>query len=143
MTDKDPLHVVAAVIIRNSKVLACRRAPHKDAAGEWEFPGGKVETGESSHAALSREIFEEMGIICRPLHTLDISDTRVGSNVVRLETVICAIDDSAAIQSSDHDGFLWLEAENLASIDWAKPDLPAVQLLSRQGNLASLTAEVS
>jgi 8-oxo-dGTP diphosphatase len=135
VTDRNPLHVVAAVIFRDSKVLACRRAPHKAAAGEWEFPGGKLEAGEKPHAALAREIFEEMGIVCRPLRTLDISDTRVGTTVVRLETVICKIDDSACIQSTDHDAFLWLEVGELASISWAKPDLPAVQLLLGQDNL--------
>ena len=56
------LEVVAAVFVRDSTVLACRRAPGKTAAGKWEFPGGKVDDDETSEAALVREIHEELGI---------------------------------------------------------------------------------
>ena len=58
--------MVAAVISDDEgRVLACRRAPHKSLAGLWEFPGGKVEQGESTHDALCRELREEIGIEVR------------------------------------------------------------------------------
>ena len=59
-TSSRTLQVVAAVIVRDGAVLACRRAPHKDAAGRWEFPGGKVEPGESDEDALKRELRERL-----------------------------------------------------------------------------------
>jgi len=53
------IHVVAAIIIRNEKVLATQRG-HGEFAGGWEFPGGKIEEGETPEKALAREIKEEL-----------------------------------------------------------------------------------
>lgn len=91
MQENPPLHVVAAIIVADSKVLACRRASHKAAAGLWEFPGGKVDPGEDAHAALIREIKEELALDCETIHTFDVSDTLVGTQIIRLETIICKI----------------------------------------------------
>ena len=55
------MRVVAAIIESNGELLACRRASHKSLAGKWEFPGGKVEPGETEQQALVREIREELG----------------------------------------------------------------------------------
>jgi len=65
METSNPIHVVAAIFTKGKKVLACRRASHKNSPGLWEFPGGKVENGESSFAALEREIKEELGFQCK------------------------------------------------------------------------------
>ena len=54
--------VVAAVIVRDSRVLVCRRKRHGDHPLQWEFPGGKVEPGEDLESALVRELAEELGI---------------------------------------------------------------------------------
>ncbi|MDN8540031.1 pyrimidine (deoxy)nucleoside triphosphate diphosphatase [Erwinia sp. BC051422] len=56
------LDVVAALIVRQGKILLAQRGPHGDQAGLWEFPGGKVEAGESQPQALQRELKEELGI---------------------------------------------------------------------------------
>jgi 8-oxo-dGTP diphosphatase len=56
------LQVVAAIIERSAGVLICRRRPDQSHALQWEFPGGKVEPGESPAAALARELEEELGI---------------------------------------------------------------------------------
>src|SRR6202453_1772668 len=54
--------VVAALILREQKVLICQRRPDQAMALKWEFPGGKVEDGESAEEALARELQEELGI---------------------------------------------------------------------------------
>ena len=54
--------VVAAVMERAGRTLVCRRRPDQPHAGKWEFPGGKVEPGETPQAALARELFEELGV---------------------------------------------------------------------------------
>ncbi|MEY4320737.1 MAG: hypothetical protein RLZZ471_678 [Actinomycetota bacterium] len=132
------LHVVAAIIVQGSRVLACRRASHKAAPGKWEFPGGKVDLGEGSHDALVREIKEELGLDCQAIRTYDISDTPVGNQTIRLETVICKIPLIPYLASTDHDGFIWLLPGEISSLDWAEPDLPAVQRLSLLGAFESL-----
>ena len=56
------MEVVAAVFTDGERVLACRRREHLMAGGRWEFPGGKLEAGESPDVALAREIEEELGV---------------------------------------------------------------------------------
>jgi 8-oxo-dGTP diphosphatase len=55
-------YVVAALIVRGGEVLICQRRPDQPMALQWEFPGGKIEAGESPEAALARELDEELGI---------------------------------------------------------------------------------
>lgn len=129
MQEKKILHVVAAVIVVDSKVLACRRAPHKSAAGQWEFPGGKVESNEHPHNALVREIKEELGRDCETVSTFDISDTPVGNQIIRLETILCTGSFSQELESTDHDEFAWVSASESKKLDWAIPDLPALNRL--------------
>lgn len=57
-----PLLVTAAVIINENKVLITRRPDHKPQGGFWEFPGGKIDAGESPTTALQRELMEELGV---------------------------------------------------------------------------------
>lgn len=55
--------VVAALIIRGDEILVCQRTRHQTMPLKWEFPGGKIEEGEEPHAALARELEEELGIL--------------------------------------------------------------------------------
>lgn len=66
--------VVAALIVRDGKVLICQRTKYQPMPLKWEFPGGKIETGEQPHDALRRELDEELGI-----------DASIGDEVVRLK----------------------------------------------------------
>lgn len=68
--EPDTVHVAVAVIVQNGRVLISKRADHVHQGGLWEFPGGKVEPGEKTQAALHREIQEELGLnikVSRPL----------------------------------------------------------------------------
>jgi 8-oxo-dGTP diphosphatase len=56
------MHVVAAIIVKDTSVLICQRKAGQQYAGKWEFPGGKVEPGEELSVALERELREELGI---------------------------------------------------------------------------------
>jgi 8-oxo-dGTP diphosphatase len=126
-----PLLVVAAVIRDGSRVLACRRAPGRDAAGRWEFPGGKVEAGESAPDALRREIREELGIRIHVGPLLDRSvTTRAGGRAIDLACYDCRLDGEPPTASTDHDELRWLASDRLADLDWADADLPAVRALS-------------
>ena len=138
MPGNDVLHVVAAIFVQDNRVLACRRAPHKSSPGLWEFPGGKVDLGEGSFAALEREIKEELNLTCEAVKRFDISDTALAEQVIRLETIVCVLANNPNLSSSDHDQFLWCEQGQLQSLDWASPDLPAVGKLRSLPSLDGL-----
>ncbi|HSD11856.1 MAG TPA: NUDIX domain-containing protein, partial [Candidatus Binatia bacterium] len=59
----NPVRVVAGVCLRDGKALVCKRSVARPHAGKWEFPGGKVEPGETLAEALRRELREELGIV--------------------------------------------------------------------------------
>lgn len=132
MSETAPLHVVAAIFIQNGKVLAFRRAKHKTESGLWEFPGGKVESGEASKLALKREISEELGFACEVLNQFDISDARIGGKIIRLETYICEAPIPVEFHSTDHDDIRWVSSAEASALSWAEPDLPALQKLKTQ-----------
>ena len=125
-----PLLVVAAVVRDGGRVLACRRAQGKDAAGQWEFPGGKVEAGEEPAAALARELREELAVGVHVGALLDRSVTvRADGRAIDLACYDCALEGAAPVSSTDHDALRWLPPERLGELDWAEADRPAVRLL--------------
>lgn len=123
------IEVVAAVICDRGQVLTCRRRREKAAGGKWEFPGGKVEPGESPSEALLREIAEELGVSIRIRDELTRGDTRVGDRLIRLTCFRAELRGRRPLASTDHDHLTWLKAEQLSALDWAEPDLPAVRAL--------------
>ena len=127
-----PLQVVAAVIIHDATVLTCRRKPGRSAAGLWEFPGGKVEPAETPDAALRREIREELGVDIQVGRLLLRQTTRVGDLDIDLACYECTLSTVAPTASIDHDLLVWQPLARLDELDWARPDLPMVSLLSRQ-----------
>ena len=123
------LQVAAAVIFHEDRVLACRRRAGKAAGGKWEFPGGKIEEGETPEAAVSREISEELGAEIRVLGELTTNDTLVGETTIRLVCLRAELLGEPPLSSTDHDCMVWTALQDLGELDWAAPDLPAVDLL--------------
>ncbi|WP_082516409.1 (deoxy)nucleoside triphosphate pyrophosphohydrolase [Microbacterium sp. Leaf436] len=127
------LRVVAAVIQDGDQFLACRRRPGKASGGRWEFPGGKVEDGESAAEALRREIQEELAISIRVLGELTTDETLVGDLVIRLTCLRAELEGPRPTQSTDHDSLAWVAARALEHLHWAEPDWPAVKILIARG----------
>lgn len=106
--------------------------------GVWEFPGGKVEIGESPRAALVRELREELGIVVEVGERLASSRTAQPGRVIVL-TVFAAVCVAGTLELLEHDASRWLAPGELASLEgWAPADvplLPAVErhLISPQG----------
>lgn len=123
------IHVVAAVFRDRDRVLACRRAPAKSQGGKWEFPGGKVEPGESPQAALVREIREELGVDVVVGGLIDRTATQVGTAVIDLACYDVERAGEPPTASTDHDQLRWVAPTEISGLDWAAPDLPAVRAI--------------
>lgn len=124
------VRVAAAVIEKDGRVLLTRRGPGLDSAGRWEFPGGKLEPGESAAAALRREIEEELGLHIRVGERLCIvrqrpSGPRIELLAYRAELV------GGELRLTDHDAARWVRPQDLASFALTEPDRPVAALLER------------
>lgn len=86
------VEVVIGIVVRQGKVLICRRRAQDPLAGCWEFPGGKVEPGESLLDCLARELAEELAITARPIEPLAIIEHDYPHVQVRLHPYLCEYD---------------------------------------------------
>ena len=94
----------------------------------WEFPGGKIEEGESAEAALIREIGEELGVSIEVLRALPVSDhSYVPGRVIRLYPFVCRIASETSPVAGEHAEIRWIRKEDLRSLDWAAADIPVME----------------
>ena len=119
------IHVVGAAIALGKKCLVAQRGPSMSLAGKWEFPGGKVEADESAPVALTREIFEELGVVITVGALLGTGTANVGSKVVRLDVYEATL-VSGSIVLSEHSEVRWATADELCDFDWSDADVPIV-----------------
>jgi len=122
----DLVAVVGAALIRDGRVLASRRTEPPGLAGLWEFPGGKVEPGESDAQALQRELREELQVEASVGAQLG-DDLPIGDTAV-LRVYLCAL-VSGEPALVDHDEHRWLAASELLDVAWIPVDLPLVEAL--------------
>jgi len=119
------LHIVAAAIVRDGKVLLARRHDDAHQGGLWEFPGGKVERGEDARAALARELDEELGITlesARPLIAVphDYSDKSILLDVWLVDGF------SGEPHGREGQPLTWVLADDLQQHDFPKANLPVI-----------------
>ncbi len=133
--------VVGAALVRDGRVLAARRTAPAAAAGRWEFPGGKVEGGETPEAALVREIDEELGV------TIEVRRWLTGAvpigTAYELPVAVADIVGGEP-EPVDHDEVRWLTADELDDVDWLDPDRPFLPELRRSltGGRAASASDV-
>ena len=130
--------VVGAAIVHEGRVLAARRSAVVWPGGTagWEFPGGKVEPGESLEQAAVREVREELG--CE----IEVTGHLAGEVPVRdgytLRVALGALTDGEPTPAEDeHDAVRWLGPDELESVAWLAPDLPflpELRVVLRQGD---------
>lgn len=126
---KQLVHVVAAVIRAGDLILCARRAPHKDLAGLWEFPGGKVEPLESPQEALVRELKEELQLSPKIGGKFGETLTQSGQNEILIVFFEVLLEKALEVKSTDHDLLEWRPAAQLIELDWAPADVPIVKKL--------------
>lgn len=124
--------VTAAVVERDGKVLVARRKAGLVAGGLWEFPGGKLEDGESAERGLARELEEEFGVEARVgefLCSVPFSGSLMSFELVVFRAELLGND----FRLTDHDEIRWLAPADMDEGGFSKPDRPVVRILAGRG----------
>jgi 8-oxo-dGTP diphosphatase len=118
------IEVVAGLIDDGAgRLLACRRPEGKHLGGLWEFPGGKIEPGESPATALVRELEEELAVRVEPGAALSPVVWDYGRGPIRLHAFVCRL-AAGTPHPHEHSEIRWCGADELPALDWAAADLP-------------------
>ena len=128
--------VAAAIIVEEGKVLLTRRAPGERLAGMWEFPGGKLEAGESAEECLRRELHEELSIHASTHGVLVRSVYAYDDGAIELIAVATVI-ESGELRLTVHDRAEWVPLDALLEYDLAPADIPIAKYLIESDSLDS------
>lgn len=121
------VEVVCGVIVDDEgRVLACRRSLGRHLGGLWEFPGGKVDAGESHGEALRRELQEELGVSVRLKGRLGpVVEWTDGEVSIRLSGYWCRLSEGLP-RALEHEELRWCSVSELLGLEWAEADIPLV-----------------
>ena len=122
---------VVCLVLRDlqGRVLATRRPLEKSLGGLWEFPGGKVDPGESPETALRREIREELCVEVTDLSPLATVTHAYDFGVIHLIPYLATCDRHPEIRLTEHTEHRWVLPEEAVSMEWAPADLPVLAML--------------
>ena len=117
--------VTAAIIFRDKKIFIARRASGEKLASFWEFPGGKIEPGETPEVCLQRELFEEFGVETKIGNYYCDSIYHYGHGSIKL---LCYLTEhvSGEFKPTVHDQIKWAEVADLVNFQFAPADVPVV-----------------
>lgn len=115
------IKVVAAIIIKDKQVFATQRG-YGEWQGWWEFPGGKIELGESPHDALKREIKEELEADISVGELLETVELDYPTFHLTMQCYICSL-ESESLHLTEHKASTWLTKENINSVKWLPADI--------------------
>lgn len=121
------IEVVAAIIIKDGKVFATQRG-YGDFKNGWEFPGGKIEEGESPEEALIREINEELNINISVGELFDTVEYDYPAFHLSMQCYLSTI-ESGELILKEHKNASWLEKDNLYSVNWLPADIGLIKHL--------------
>ena len=122
--------VAAAIIHRDQQILLTRRKPDAHLANLWEFPGGKVEAGESLEAALQRELREELDIEVEVLDEFYATTHHYATRAVALHFFNCRITQGEP-RALDVAEFRWVNSSELHAFEFPEADRELVERLAR------------
>lgn len=123
------IRVVAAIIVENGRVFATQRG-YGDFKDGWEFPGGKIEAGESPEQALVREIREELDTEVRVERLLRTVEWDYPTFHLSMDCFICKI-KSGDLHLREHEAASWLDLEHLNDVDWLPADLQLIPEIAK------------
>ena len=119
--DKKHYEVVAAVIVKDNKVYCCQRGNKGECAFKWEFPGGKIELGETKEEALVREIKEELNCKIKVEKYITTIDHEYNTFFITMHVYLCTLIDREPT-ISEHITYKWCDVSELESLDFAQAD---------------------
>ena len=121
------IEVVAAILHRDGAYIATQRG-YGEFEGMWEFPGGKIEPGESSEDALKREIQEELGVDIVIEDLICTTEYDYPSFHLTMHCYLCGI-KAGEIELREHKSARWLRREELGSVEWLPADKDVISRL--------------
>lgn len=126
------IEVVAAVILHNNKILCVQRDEHKYdyISYKYEFPGGKMEPGETKQAALKREIKEELELDIHILEEFLTVEHEYPDFKITMHSFICSCENTL-LTLAEHISFRWFNKELIEFLDWSAADIPIVEKITR------------
>ena len=137
---KRHLHVACAIIEREGNVLAAQRSAIMTLPLKWEFPGGKIESGETPEDCLHRELKEELGVTVCIGATLSPATHSYPDFTVTLYPFTCRLTGNS-ITMYEHHALQWIEPHKMPGLDWAAADIPVIdEYLSLIAVAGSITA---
>ena len=128
---KKIINVVAAAIEQDGKIFCAQRPEGKSLGGFWEFPGGKLEIGESPEQALIREIKEELNSEIEIVSYINEASYDYNFGTVVMKTYHAKL-ISGSLELLEHQNSTWLAPNKLDTLNWAPVDRPAVELLTKK-----------
>jgi 8-oxo-dGTP diphosphatase len=117
------IKVICGIIFKDDKIFLCRRNANKSLAGYWEFPGGKIESGETDVDALSRELHEELGMKVKIIEHFKTVIHPYEAFTIELIAYTCQFQE-ANYTLTDHDKYEWVDAKDLNKWNLAPADIP-------------------
>ncbi|MBC1457311.1 8-oxo-dGTP diphosphatase MutT [Listeria newyorkensis] len=125
------IHVVGAIIQKNNKILCVQRADSAVNGADWEFPGGKIEPGETPEQALIREVQEEIGCVITVNQAFDHTVYAYEFANVHLTCFLCDLITGEPVLHV-HQEMKWLDTSELSDLKWSPANLPAVEKLQKK-----------
>lgn len=119
------IHVSCGIIEREGMILSAKRSFTMSNPLKWEFPGGKINEGESPEACLIRELNEELGISVAISNSLPQTTHSYPAFTITLYPFICRI-ESGTLTLKEHADAMWLHPYKLKLLNWAEADIPVV-----------------
>ncbi|MBK9400414.1 MAG: (deoxy)nucleoside triphosphate pyrophosphohydrolase [Bacteroidetes bacterium] len=124
------IQVVAAIVVHENKILCVQRNENKYdyISKKYEFPGGKMEVGESKEATIKREMLEELNLEIEVKEDFLTVTHEYPDFMITMHSFICSCKDSS-LELTEHIAFQWLPASEMGDLDWAAADVPIVEKL--------------
>lgn len=118
--------VVAAAIEKDGKIFCCKRGEKKECPNKWEFPGGKIEVGETHEEALIREIKEELNAQIRVNQYITTINHQYETFSITMHIYFCTL-EKEEMKLIEHQDSIWCDVEQLDTIDFAEADAKAIK----------------